>query len=112
MVPNFLHLEDEKQSQFLTELNINGQLTSQQEPILEAIFDFYSNLYLTTTSNIDSDIDHFLHKIPSIPWVSLTTDDLLSPVSVTEVENAIKKLCSGKIPGLDGLTSEFYKHFC
>ncbi len=82
MVPNFLHLEDEKQTQFLTELNINGWLTSQQEPVLEAIFDFYSNLYLTTTSNVDHDIELFLQRIPSIPRVSLATDDLLLPVSV------------------------------
>ncbi len=31
---------------------------------------------------------------------------------LSEVEIAIKKLHSGKTPGSDGLTSEFYKHFC
>lgn len=60
----------------------------------------------------DNEIDLFLQKIPSIPHVSLATDDLLSPMTVTEVEDAIKKLCLGKTPGSDGLTSEFYKHFC
>lgn len=32
-------------------------------------------------------------------------------LTITEIENALKQMKNGKSPGIDGLTSEFLKHF-
>ena len=37
--------------------------------------------------------------------------DLDQPISKTEYDTVIKNLKTGKSPGLDGITPEFYKHF-
>jgi hypothetical protein len=34
-----------------------------------------------------------------------------APISVEELEQAIKELSSGKAPGVDGLPAEFFRHF-
>ncbi len=49
--------------------------------------------------------------ITSLPSVKYQIDSLLQPISSKEVVNAIKKLHTGKAPGSDGLTVDFYKHF-
>ncbi len=57
-----------------------------------------------------SEIKAFLHNIPSLPKMHLT-DSLVSPITGTKVESAIKKLRMGKAPGSDGLMADFYKFF-
>lgn len=73
---------------------------------------FYENFYKSglQTDNIEK-IDTFFSSL-NLP--SLSADQktsLQAPISKKEVLDAIKGLQSGKAPGPDGFSSEFYKEF-
>ncbi len=55
-------------------------------------------------------VEDFLQNL-DLPCIFCDTTALVQPISSGEVTEVIKKLQSGKAPGLDGLTVDFYKHF-
>uniref|UniRef100_A0A667X2N1 Reverse transcriptase domain-containing protein n=1 Tax=Myripristis murdjan TaxID=586833 RepID=A0A667X2N1_9TELE len=76
-----------------------------------AFRDFYYRLYQTECPLQDHCMENFLKNI-SLPVLDVTQKDKLEiPITSSEVESAIKSLSSGKTPGSDGFTSEFYKCF-
>ncbi len=75
------------------------------------IHGFYSTLYASNDSQSDLDIKNFLAKIPSLPKIKQDTTQLELPISVKEVEMAIKSLHTGKSPSSDGIIADFYKYF-
>ena len=78
--------------------------------ILNAMCDFYSNLYETKNIN-DADIDEYLisTETPSLSEELKQFCDQ-SPTKL-EIRNAVFDMKSGKSPGFDGLNSEFYQCF-
>lgn len=90
--------------------NTTGQLKYDIQSIKSSFNDFYTQLY-TSENPSESDIRMFLEKV-SLP--SISEDDkeqLNSPFTSEEVLQAIMSLPSGKTPGLDGYSVEFYKAF-
>ncbi len=76
------------------------------------LHDFYVALYSATSYQKSEDkIRAFLSAITSLPKITHCTDFLGSKICVDEVLKVIKSLHTGKAPGSDGLTAEFYKHF-
>ncbi len=73
---------------------------------------FYQKLYQKSPEPTQMDLDNFLKNIPSIPKIKADTSNMVRPITNKEVEDAIGQLWTNKSPGSDGLTSEFYKHFC
>ena len=67
----------------------------------------YSKLYLP------EDIDLTLYLHDNLPLLS---DDEIafmeSPFTIDEFDKAVKSLSKKSSPGLDGLSTEFYTHFC
>ncbi len=76
--------------------------------ISSEIFQFYSSLYSSSFS--ESDCNIFFNNIhSSIPQLEQETKDLCeADIKIEEVDKAINKLRSGKSPGPDRLTCEFY----
>ncbi len=111
MVPSFLHLEDERQSLSIDKLELDGLVTSDLAQILGGIHGFYSILYASNDSQLDQDIENFLVALPSLPKIKQDTTHLELPISMKEVEAAIKSLHTGKSLGSDGITADFYKYF-
>ncbi len=73
---------------------------------------FYENLF--TSKNIPKeDIDNYLRTIdmPKKLTEKQKKTDCDNPISEKELENVIKNLKTGKSPGSDGLTTEFYKKY-
>ena len=70
--------------------------------------DFYSALY--KAEDWDSlSTDHLLQGLPQLgPEQRVALD---SDISLQELSTAVMQLSSGRDPGIDGLPSEFYKHF-
>ena len=58
------------------------------------------------------DLEDFLKNIPSIPKIKADTSNLVGLITDREVEDTIGQLRKNKSLGSDGLTTEFYKHFC
>ncbi len=111
MCPGFLHLEDIQPIPGLESLIVDGVSTMNLDVILSEMHSFYSDLYSNWDCVSDTEIKEFLNSIPSLPKVLEGTDDLISVISSDEVEAAIKQLWTGKAPGSNGLTADFYKHF-
>ncbi len=109
MVPFFIHLEDLHEMLGFNSLLCKNMETKDNEEILREIHNFYNALY----SHKDSlnDLNKFLENIPSIPKVVGDCTSLTEPITIKEIESAIKKLRPNKSPGCDSLTAEFYQHF-
>ncbi len=88
---------------------MNGVINTSPKIIFSEIFQFYSFLY----SSSFSDCNIFFNNIhSSMPQLDQETKDLCeADIKIEEVDKAINKLRSGKSPGPDGLTCEFYTYF-
>lgn len=88
-----------------------GTLTNDPVQIGDAFMKFYAKLYTSESPEDNSAMTDFFRN-QDIPKIS--SDDsrhLDEPLSLEEVLEAIKKMQSGKSPGLDGYPVEFYKKF-
>ena len=87
----------------------NLDTISSTRDILFETHAFYKSLY--TADNIDPQVQRtfFDTPIPRLPDTDQQSyEDLLSD---SELESTLKKMENNKSPGIDGLTSNFYKHF-
>jgi len=88
----------------------NGELISEEKLILQTIESYYKDLY-TKTSATQSDFDQFSQDV-DIPQLSNDERDRLEgPLSYDECKETLNSFSSGKSPGEDGFTVEFYKGF-
>ncbi len=107
---SFLYMEDLSIDSSIYALATNQGLISDSSDIIPYLYNFYSHLYSNTDTKSDQEVKAFLEKL-SLPRIKQDTMAMMQPITSNEVEMAIKKLCSGKAPGLDGLTADFYNHF-
>ena len=99
-----------QQNNTIRELKTSDGNVFENGNILNAMCDFYSNLYKSNNIN-DADIDNYLQRIET----PVLSDELKNfceqnPTKL-EMKNAVFDMKSGKSPGLDGLNSEFYQCF-
>lgn len=110
MVKSFLHLEDIHANITLNEIWNGSKYVSTSDEVLPVLHDFYSCLYENSDVKNSEQIQNFLDTL-SLPKLHDGGESLLGPITSEEVETAIKKLCPGKAPGIDGLTADFYSCF-
>ena len=72
------------------------------------IHSFYTELYKHAPTSTTAQ-DFLLSNLPSLDSNDSETCD--RPISVDELDQAVKQLNRNKTPGLDGLTCEFYQCF-
>lgn len=71
---------------------------------------YYTLLYISKQPLTERFEEFFAAFVP--PELSLDQQNILNPpITLNEVMNVIDTLKSAKAPGLDGLTSKFYKMF-
>ena len=106
----FLNLENNNRINNIAELEINETTTiTDQNEIMTALIDFYSNLCKATTPNIDTPTYE-----ANIKLTTLTLEEQKSlehPITKEELGIVLHKLKNNKSPGLDGYSPEFYKRF-
>lgn len=77
-------------------------------------FAVFGNSYETLYTSLDSNrikIDEFLSSL-EIPQIAQNHKLILvAPITPFEIDQAISKLKPNRSPGLDGLTSEFYRSY-
>ena len=73
--------------------------------------DFYSDLFSTKNIKLEhhTRYNHFLDNIPKIN--NNTKNNLNKPITLQELEIAIKTSKNNKAPGPDGFSNEFFKMF-
>lgn len=84
----------------------SGHILSKPEEINQAFVNFYSDLYTTSLPPAAHEM------LQCIPFPQLDEElgrGLGGPITVTEVQEAIKSLNAGKSPGPDGFSAEYYK---
>ena len=107
----FYSLEKKKQAnkciQTLTKENLDT-ITSTRDILIETRA-FYKKLYTADAINPDTQRTFFDISIPQLSASDQQSCEL--PLSTSELENALNKMENNRSPGIDGLTSNFYKHF-
>ena len=89
----------------------NGEsLLTDKNKILDAVGDFYSNLYSSQEIS-DQLIDNYLSDFIPPKVTKDQSLELDTFISTSEIKNAINDMTNNKSPGEDGLTTEFYKKF-
>ncbi|KAI8478584.1 hypothetical protein Bbelb_436820 [Branchiostoma belcheri] len=87
----------------------DGTVVSSPEEILDVFHDFYEDLYTADQLN-QPDKEYFLNNLDStLPVDSASSLEL--PLSLTELEEAMKGMENNKSPGSDGLPKEWYSQF-
>ena len=109
----FLNLEKKNYlNKNIAELKIDDKTTvTDPNKILEIQKAFYSDLFSShnTTPVIDSRYSHFLENLPKVNKIS--QNQINAPISLFELETAIRQSKNNKAPGPDGFSNEFFKFF-
>ena len=88
-----------------------GKEITDQCEILKKQAEFYENLYTDKLTKSDEEIKDYLKDI-CVPSLSVEQKLLCNGLlSYEECENSLKQMKSGKTPGNDGLSVEFYRKF-
>ena len=82
---------------------------TDNENIIRIATNFYKNLY--TSDKVNEKVQHNLLRNIKTKLSKEQKSNLDKPITGEEVLDAIKKLPTGKSPGLDGFPVEFYKEY-
>lgn len=99
-----------KKKQIITELKTkSGETIRDPKEINKEIFDYYKHLYKSDGYS-EEDTDKLLKKIDK--KLTQTQRQIINePFDAREIKSTIRKLNTGKAPGIDGIPSEFYQEF-
>lgn len=103
-----------KQQEKLSISSINdedGSLVCNQIQINHAFTKFYSTLYKSECCTSEKEMEHFFRDIHLPTLCQEERESQEAPILENEIKSAIKSLSTGKTPGDDGQTTEFYKCF-
>ena len=110
----FLRLENQNNSSScIRKLKLDDEkVTTDPVEILGEIKSFYSTLYQSHGSNNESDISVRFLENPSLPKLDEDKKELCEGrLTYNECYRSLLTFQTGKAPGNDGLTVEFYKAF-
>ena len=101
-------------NKYITELESDdGVTTTVEKEILKQSATYYSNLYSKNANinNGEAKYKDFYNMSPDKKLSDVEKESLEGLLTKHECKKAPDKLATGKSPGVDGLTSEFYKAF-
>lgn len=82
------------------------KMIMDQREIQTYAISFYEDLYCSEICD-ETTADEFLCDLSKLSEEE--RNELDRPLSFGEISQAVQEMCSGKSPGLDGLTAEFYE---
>jgi hypothetical protein len=91
--------------------NKYGQLNTSDEEILNVAHDYYETLYSTKQTDAKSADEYIQRLTPEQILTDIEKDSCEGEITMDECKMAVSNLKDNKSPGLDGITSEFYKMF-
>ena len=87
----------------------NGEIITRQNQIITELVNYYTDILKKRTDAVVT--EHFLEDV----HVKQISNDqrifLDTPLTLLELERALKKMAKKKSPGSDGFPVEFYRHF-
>jgi len=108
----FFGLEKQRQTKKkINKLEINEIIIEDHKEIQNEIWLFYRNLYSSKFKKADCD-SLFNNITDNIQKLNEDDKNLIDDeLTIAELDVALKRMKNGKSPGIDGLTTEFVKHF-
>ena len=108
----FLNLEKHNSvKNTVRKIFVNGSECSDDVAILNHAKSFYENLFERKSNRTFSQCQEFLNNI-NTPSISVANKNLCDrELSLDDLSDSLNSMSSGKSPGNDGLTIEFYKFF-
>ena len=96
----------------ISELELSdGKPSCKEDEILKEIENFYEKLY-TSKGNIDDNrFENFVRNLELPKLRDLDKEELEGEITMDECKEVLKSFSSGKSPGEDGFTWEFYNCF-
>ena len=88
-----------------------GEIVTDPTNISNVFSDFYSSLYTSESNVLDWEGPNPLDPLTYPKMEEAAANSLGAPLTAHEITEAIKSLQSGKSPGPDGYTTDFYKAF-
>ena len=87
----------------------DGTIITEQQKVLNEIQRFYSNLF----QNCDRDLknENIPNLLNSLKSKKINDLDIGQVITVKELANVLKKMKSGKSPGIDGISADFLEVF-
>ncbi|KAJ4922370.1 hypothetical protein JOQ06_021785 [Pogonophryne albipinna] len=85
-----------------------GKVTTEPAEMRKHAVDFYTDLFKADECDVDS-AEELLQGLPQLSSEEQNT--LSSELTFDELTAAVSQMASGKAPGIDGLSSDFFKHF-
>lgn len=88
-----------------------GDIVTATVEINKIFKEFYINLYSSTSTSTDKDIESFVRPLGLPKLTEEQRQFLDSDITMEELRAVINDLPTGKAPGPDGYTAEFFKSF-
>ena len=93
-------------------MNLSGVITCDPYKILESSKNCYKDFYTSKHPNLDSDESKLFFENGNIPKLSEELYRVCEgKVSIEEITEVLSSCKDNKVPGIDGLPTEFYKKF-
>ena len=90
----------------------NNTTVEEQKDILSQLQLYYTNLYTSTTKNINTDnVQQYITKQKLLKISEEDQQQLNADFTEEEIKKTIKNMANNKTPGTDGFPIEFYKFF-
>lgn len=90
--------------------NAQGEIIETQADMEQEFLQYFKTMSQEPNINRTGEIETIVNNIPRLITEEHNTL-LLKPINLEEVEAAVKLLKTGKAPGPDGFTSNFFQHF-
>lgn len=86
----------------------DGKVATEPAEMRKHAADFYTDLFRADVCDVDSAAE-LLQGLPQL--CPGDQDTLSADITLDELTAAVSQMASGKAPGIDGLPSDFFKHF-
>ena len=93
----------------ITAIRKDDKLFTSAKKINDVFKKFYEDLYTSTCSASDEDLNSFFQKVELPQLFPEEKDSLDAPITEAEVRTAIKGMKTVNSPGIDGFPVEYYK---
>jgi len=88
-----------------------GEFLTKEKDILKEIEFFYTKLYASVLPDDNDLFDSFVQNLDISKLDDTQRDELESEITLKECRDILRTFSSGKSPGDDGFTWEFYNYF-
>ncbi|KAJ0061406.1 hypothetical protein NL108_018634 [Boleophthalmus pectinirostris] len=103
------YIQQKESKSLIAIRDVEGTLVNKAHDINNVFKNYYITLYTSECAATDMEIDSFISNL-NLPKISTEQKHKLdSPITTEEILETIEALPSGKSPGPDGFTFEFYK---